>query len=111
MQEDEQKGPVNRFEIACEIGFLTIMAIAIYIGGILFLGKPIARLIPWFFGPIGFFMILLLDVIWIVGMKISKIKSVQMKIIKKISSVFVFALSGSLLTLWLILFLWSRMRW
>ncbi len=111
MQEDEQKSPVNRFDVACEIVFLVIMAIAIYVGGVLFLGKPIAHQMPWFFSPIGPFMILGFDIIWIIGMKLQKVKIVQIKIIKKILSVLVFSLSASLLTLWLILKLLSSIRW
>jgi len=111
MQDKEQKSQTNRFEIACQIVFLAIMAIAVYIGGVLLLGKPIAHHIPWFFGPIGPSIILLLNVTWIVGMKIWKLKTEQMKIIKKILSVFLFSLSASLLTLWLILKLLSSIRW
>jgi hypothetical protein len=111
MQDNEQKTPINRFEVFCEIVFLTILAIAIYIGGTLFLGKPIAHLIPWFFGPIGVFAIIFLDVMYIVGMKTTRVKTREAKMAKKIISVFVFALSASLLTLWLILFLWSRFQW
>jgi len=86
-------------------------AVVVYVGGVLLSGKPIFLCIPWFFDSIGPFMILLLDVIWIIWMKKSKAKSVQKKVIKKISSVFVFALSASLLTLWLIFFLWNRHQW
>lgn len=72
------------------------------------LGEPINRHMPnWFFGPIGLFIILGFDIIWIIGMKIWKLKSVRIKIIKKILCVLVFALSASVLTSWLILNLLS----
>ena len=108
MRDKEQKSPVNRFGIICEIVFLGIVAIAVYVGATLLLGEPINRHMPnWFFGPIGLFMILGFDIIWVIGMKIWKLKSVQVKIIKKILSVLVFALSASVLTCWLILNLLS----
>jgi len=104
MLDKEQKEPVNRFEIACEIVFLAIMAIGIYIGAILLLGKPISRYMPiWFLNPLCFFSILALDALWIMGMKFWRTKNVTIKIIKKILSVFVLALSASVLTHWLII--------
>lgn len=108
MQEDEQKSPVNRFEIACEIVFLTIMAIAVYVGSIWLLGEPINRHMPnWFFSPIGLFMILGLDVIWIFCMKLRKSKTKRMSRVKRFLSVLIFSLSASVLTSWLILNLLS----
>ena len=111
MQNEEEKNQTGHLEKKLEIVFLIIMAIAIYIGGILFLGKPVNRLMPWFFSPIGFVVVLLADFIWVVVMKMSNVRSFQIRVAKKIVSVFIFALSASLLTLWLILFLWSRFRW
>ncbi len=108
MQKGEQKSTANRFVIAFEIVFLTITAIVVYGGGILLLGEPINRHMPnWFFSPIGFFMIIGIDIIWIFCVKLWKPKSVQMRIIIKILSVFIFALSASVLTNWLILNLLS----
>jgi len=105
MQEKERKFPLSPLEII----FLAIVAIAVYVGAILLLGKPINHHMPnWFFGPIGFFMIFGFDIIWIIGMKLWKFKSVRIKIIKKILSVLVLALSASILTCWLILNLLSN---
>jgi len=104
MQKDEQKSTANRSVVAFEIVFLTIMAIVVYGGGILLLGEPINRHMPnWFFCPIGLFLIIGLDIIWIFCIKLWKLNSVQMRIIKNILSVFIFALSASVLTNWLIL--------
>ncbi len=101
MQDKEQKSPVNRFEIACEVVFLAIVAIVVYGGGILLLGKPISRYMPvWFLNPLCFFSILALDTIWIVGMKFWRPKNITIKIIKKILYVLVLALSASVLTSW-----------
>jgi branched-subunit amino acid transport protein len=104
MQENEQKIPIDRFEVTCEIVFLTILAIVVYVGGILFLGKPISRYMPvWFLNPLCFFSILALDAIWIMGMKFWRTKNVTIKIIKKILSTLVLSLSASVLTSWLII--------
>lgn len=109
MQDNEQKSPVDRFERACEIVFLGIVAIVVYGGGILLLGKPINRYMPvGFLNPLCFFSILALDAIWIIGMKFWRPKNETIRIIKKILSVLVLALSASVLTHWSILNLFDR---
>ena len=82
MQNESEQ--TDHFEKTLEIVLLSIMAIVIYIGGILFLGKPMAHRMPWYFSYIGPFMVLGFDFIWIIGIKSLKIKSIQTKIIKKI---------------------------
>jgi hypothetical protein len=111
MQNEEEKLVPNCFDRACEIVFLTAMAIVVYVGAILLLSKPIAHRIPWFFGPIGFFTVLGLDVLWIIAIKSRSLKTVQTKIARKILSVWVFALSAWLLTLCLLAMLLSSIRW
>ncbi len=111
MQEDESELPKNRFDLGCEIVVLSLMAIGVYVGGVLFLGKPISHCIPWFWGPLGLFGVLGFDAMWIVATKLYKLESAQLRTTRKILSVFLLALSGSLLTLWLLLFLWSRFQW
>jgi hypothetical protein len=109
MQDDEQQNPVDRFECACEIVFLGFLAIVVYGGGILYLGKPINLYMPvGFLNPLFFFSILALDAFWIIGMKFWRTKNITINIIKKILSVLVLALSASVLTHWAILNLFER---
>jgi hypothetical protein len=89
--------------------FLTIEAIIIYVTGILLLGRPINRYMPnWFFGPWGFVLVLGFDMFWILCIKLWCPKNERLKILKKIMSVAVFALSASILTSWLILTLFQN---
>jgi hypothetical protein len=111
MQQDESEVAKNRFDSGCEIVILSLIAIAVYVGGVLFLGKPISHRIPWFWGPLGLFGVLGFDTIWLVATRLHKPQSLQLRIAGKILSVVLFALSGSLLTLWLILKLLSSIRW
>jgi hypothetical protein len=111
MQQDESEVAKNRFDSGCEIVILSLIAIGVYVGGVLFLGKPISHRIPWFWGPLGIFAVLGFDTIWLVATRLHKPQSLQLKIAGKILSVVLFALSGSLLTLWLILKLLSSIRW
>jgi len=104
MQDDEQKKPVDRFERACEIVFLGLLAIVVYGGGILYLGKPIVHYMPVrFLNPLCFFFMLVLAAFWIIGMKFWCPKNETIRIIKKILSILLLALSASVLTLWLML--------
>jgi len=108
MQEEEQKSPANRFETACEIVSLGILAIAVYVGAIWLLGEPINRHMPvWFSGSAGPLMILGVDIAWIFGIKLRKSKTKRMSRVKRFLSVLIFSLSASVLTSWLILNLLS----
>lgn len=83
MQENEQKGPVNRFEIACEIVFLTAATIALY----LFVATWVFHHdwgFPWRMIPVKLsaLIVLGLDVAWIIAVKKwLRIKNVHIKII------------------------------
>ena len=104
MQDEEQKSPANHFELACELVYLGTLMVAVYIGGVLLLGKLINRYMPiWFLNPLCFFSILALLAGWMVGMKFWKPKSLTIKIIKKNLYVFVLALLASILTHWLMI--------
>lgn len=104
MKDDEQKNPVDRFERACEIVFLGLLAIVVYGGGILYLGEPIFRYTPrWFLNPLCFFSMLVLAALLIIGMKFWRPKNETIRIIKKILSVLVLALYASVLTHWLLI--------
>lgn len=112
MQEEEQKSPVNRFEVACEIVSLTVLAVAVYIGGLLLLYFPIAFHMPeWFFGPLGCFIILGFDIVWITGRRLWNPLRSKTRIIKKTLSVLIFSLSASVLTCWLVLNILRRFTW
>jgi hypothetical protein len=108
MQDSEQKKPSSCFEIF----ILVIFAIAIYLGALWFLYFPIASYMPvWFFGPLGLFMILGFDVFWIVRNRTPKHSMSKTGIIPRIPSIFVFSLSASILTCWLLLNIMRMFRW
>jgi hypothetical protein len=110
MQREEQKNQTDHLEKALEIIVLSVMAIIIYIGGILFLGKPISRYMPvWFLSPLCFLFILALVVAWIIGMKFWRPKNLTVKIVKKILCISVIALFVSVLTHWFILNAFDKM--
>jgi hypothetical protein len=113
MQDDDQKSPANWFDRACEIVFLTAMAIGVWVGGTLLLAKllakPIANYMPlWFLDRPFFFCILAFDAVWIIGMKLWRPKNVTINTIKKMVFVSVLALSASVLTHWSILKLFDK---
>ncbi|MBA7663608.1 hypothetical protein ES703_71653 [subsurface metagenome] len=97
MQENEQKSPVNRFEIACEIVFLAAATIALYLFGATWVfhhdwGFP-WRIIP---AKLSALTVLGLDVAWIIAVKkCSRIKNIHIKIIL---TLLVLTLSAIILT-------------
>jgi hypothetical protein len=100
MQEDEQKGPVNRFEIAYEIGFLTAAGIALYFIGIKWvLGRE--WYYPWRIIPVKLstLIVLGLGVAWIIAAKKwLPTKNAHIKIILKILTMLVLTLLAMILT-------------
>jgi hypothetical protein len=112
MQENKQKPSVKHGSSAYEIIFLGMLAVAVYIGGLLLLYFPIAFYMPkWFFGPLGCFIILGFDVIWVIGNRSwSPLKS-RSQMTKKISSVLIFSLSTSVLSCWLVLNILGSFMW
>jgi len=100
MQENEQKGPVNRFEIACEIVFLTAAGIALYFIGIKWvLGRE--WYYPWRIIPekLSALIVLGLGVAWIIAVKKwLPTKNVHIKIILKILTMLVLTLLAMILT-------------
>jgi hypothetical protein len=88
-------------EIVFEVIALTIIAAIVFIGGVLSF-KRIMRLLPflfanWFICISVPFLILGFDIIWVIGMKKWQPRSDQLKILKRILSVIVFAFSASML--------------
>jgi drug/metabolite transporter (DMT)-like permease len=104
MQEYKQESSANRFEIACQIVLLTLLAIAVYVGSIFFLGRPISRYMPvWFLSTFCLFSILALGLFSMVGLKFWRPKTSAKKTLKKIVCVSIFAFFASLLTHWLLI--------
>jgi hypothetical protein len=92
------------FRIIFEVFFLTLLAVVIFVGGV-YLFPRIIRFIPflfanWFAGISGPFLVMGFDILWIIGMRKWRPMSEQLKILKIILSVSVFALSASLLFGW-----------
>src|SRR4030042_4049764 len=87
--------------IVIDVIALSPVAIGVFVGGIL-LFKRIMRLLPfmfanWFISISVPFLILGFDIIWVIGMKKWQPMSDQLKVLKKILSVIVFAFSASML--------------
>jgi hypothetical protein len=96
---------MKKYEIAC----LGIEAVAIYVAGIVLLGRPINWYMPnWFFGPAGLVLVLGFDVLWGVCIRLWRPTNERLHGFKKVLSVAVFALSASVLTSWLILRLFQN---
>jgi hypothetical protein len=88
---------------------LAIEAVAIYVAGIILLGRPINWYMPnWFFGPAGLILVLGFDTLWGMGIRLWRPIDERLKVLKKVLSVAVFALSASVLTSWLILTLFQN---
>jgi len=100
MQENEQKSPVDRFEVACQVVFLTVAGIALYFIGIKWvLGRE--WYYPWRIIPVKLsaLIVLGLDATWIIAMKKwLRLKNIHIKIILKILTMFVLTLSAMILT-------------
>ncbi len=106
MTEKESKETIegqgrDLVEIVFEIIVLTIIAVIVFIGGIYLVLRVIGRFIPfWFSGLAGPLVVLGFDALWIIGTRKWRPKSNQLKVLKKILSITVFALSASVLVLW-----------
>jgi len=97
MHEDEQKIPVNRFEIACEIVFLAAATIALYLFGATWVFHHDWGF-PWRIIPVKLSALIVfgLDVAWIIAMKKwSHMKNIHIKIIL---TLLVLTLSAIILT-------------
>ncbi|MGB7582131.1 MAG: hypothetical protein WBL85_06765 [Sedimentisphaerales bacterium] len=93
----------NWVDTAMDIIFLTPIAIVAFIGGAYLLIRVIGRFVPfWFSGIAGPLTVLAFDVLWGVIMKQWHPISDQMKVLKKILFVIVYAFSTSVLVCWLI---------
>jgi hypothetical protein len=93
----------NWVDIAVDIIALTPIAIVAFIGGAYLLIRVIGRFVPfWFSGIAGPLTVLAFDVLWAVIMKRWYPASDQMKLLKKILFVIVYAFSASVLACWLI---------
>ena len=89
------------FVTLCWIVFLAIEALAVYVAGIVLLGSWINMYMPnWFFGPAGLVLVLGFDALWV---RLWRPIDKRLKVLKKVLSVAVFALSASVLTCWLII--------
>ncbi len=107
--DDPQRDWVNT---VLEVITLTAIAIVVFIGG-MYLFPRISRFLPfwfasWFAGIAGAFLVLGFDVLWGIGMIKWRPKSNQLKVLKKIVSVTVFAFSVSVLVCWYIVYLFDH---
>jgi len=104
--DDPQRDWVNT---VLEVITLTAMAIGVFIGGIYLLVGIIGRFIPfWFSGLAGLLLVLGFDVLWCVGMRWWRPRGNQLKVLKKIVSVTVLALSTAVLACWCIGYLFRQ---
>ncbi|MBN2018601.1 MAG: hypothetical protein JW749_00055 [Sedimentisphaerales bacterium] len=98
--------------IVLDVIALTPIAIAVFIGG-MYLFPRIGRFMPfwfanWFAGIAGPFLVLGFDILWIIGMKKWQPKSDQIRVLKKIISVTIYAFSASVLVSWYIIYLFDH---
>jgi hypothetical protein len=97
MQENKRKLSLTWWEIVC----LAILALIVYFGGTMLLGKQMnLHLGPWFFTPVGLLVVLGFDIIWVVLMKLWPLQNVKVKLVL---TVLVLTLSVSVITCWILL--------
>ena len=99
----------NWVDIVVEVIALAPIAIVAFIGGMYLFARILNRFMPFcFFGLIGPPLVLGFDILWVIAMKRWQPRTDQLRVLKKILSVTVYAVSVSALFNWYIFYLFEH---
>jgi len=92
-----------------EIVLLAVVMLMVYAGGVLLLFDVINRAMgDWFFSPLGIFVVVGIDIVWVAWVIRWQLKNARIKIIL---TAFVLTLSASVLTCLVVLSSLGDMMW